>query len=84
LPASAIATRSGAPLPNAHQLAGAIKTVLTRAIDQLRHSERSQRFVVYDREGERCRRRGCTGRIRRIIQAGRATFYCPVCQSRRK
>jgi formamidopyrimidine-DNA glycosylase len=84
LRASAIATRSGAPLPSAHQLAGAIKTVVTRAIDQLMRGERSQRFVVYGREGERCRRRGCTGRIRRITQAGRATFYCPVCQARRK
>ncbi|MGE5833756.1 MAG: bifunctional DNA-formamidopyrimidine glycosylase/DNA-(apurinic or apyrimidinic site) lyase [Acidobacteriota bacterium] len=83
LPAAVITAR-GAPLPSAHRLARAIKTVLTRAIDQLRHSERSQRFIVYDREGERCRRRGCTGRIRRITQAGRATFYCPVCQAQRK
>lgn len=33
---------------------------------------------VYDREGEPCGR--CGGRIRRIIQAGRSTFYCPGCQ----
>ena len=84
LPAAALAARGGAPLPSAHRLAGAIKTVLTLAIDQLMHRERSQRFVVYDREGERCRHRGCNGRIRRITQAGRATFYCPVCQARRK
>lgn len=82
LPAAAISARGGAPLPTAHRLATAIKTVLTRAIDQLMHDERSQRFLVYDREGERCRRRGCTGRIRRITQAGRSTFYCPVCQAR--
>ncbi|MCY4260756.1 MAG: bifunctional DNA-formamidopyrimidine glycosylase/DNA-(apurinic or apyrimidinic site) lyase [Rhodobacteraceae bacterium] len=37
-------------------------------------------FAVYDREGERCRRRGCDGRIRRIVQSGRSTFYCPHCQ----
>lgn len=83
LPASAITAR-GAPLPSAHRLAGAIKKVLTRAIDQLMQEDRSQRFLVYDREGERCRRRGCAGRIRRITQAGRSTFYCPVCQPRRK
>ena len=40
----------------------------------------AQRFRVYDHAGERCPRRGCRGRIRRITQAGRATFYCPVCQ----
>jgi formamidopyrimidine-DNA glycosylase len=33
---------------------------------------------VYDREGERCQRG--RGMIRRIVQAGRSTFYCPRCQ----
>lgn len=33
---------------------------------------------VYDRAGEPCRR--CGGSIRRIVQAGRATFYCTGCQ----
>ena len=33
---------------------------------------------VYDREGEACRRCGRT--IRRIVQAGRSTYYCPACQ----
>jgi formamidopyrimidine-DNA glycosylase len=36
---------------------------------------------VYGREGKRCRRRGCPGRILRIVQAARSTFYCPDCQS---
>jgi len=36
------------------------------------------RWNVYDREGERCPRCGAT--IRRIVQAGRSTFYCPVDQ----
>jgi formamidopyrimidine-DNA glycosylase len=36
---------------------------------------------VYDREGEKCR--GCTsGTIVRIVQAQRATFYCPACQTK--
>jgi formamidopyrimidine-DNA glycosylase len=37
-------------------------------------------FRVYDREGERCKR--CKGRkqIERIVQAQRATFFCPSCQ----
>jgi formamidopyrimidine-DNA glycosylase len=33
---------------------------------------------AYGREGERCGR--CGGRIRRIEQSGRGTFYCPGCQ----
>jgi formamidopyrimidine-DNA glycosylase len=36
------------------------------------------RFDVYDREGERCHR--CAGRIARIVQAGRSTYFCPSCQ----
>jgi formamidopyrimidine-DNA glycosylase len=39
-----------------------------------------QSFAVYDREGEKCRRRGCGGTIKRIVQSGRSTFYCPKCQ----
>jgi formamidopyrimidine-DNA glycosylase len=37
-------------------------------------------FAAYDREGEPCPRRGCSGVIRRIVQSGRSTYYCPVCQ----
>lgn len=37
-------------------------------------------FEVYDREGEACLRDGCSGTIRRIVQSGRSTFYCPRCQ----
>ncbi len=36
-----------------------------------------QRFLVYDREGDAC---SCGGVIKRIVQAGRSTFYCPTCQ----
>lgn len=39
-----------------------------------------KRFRVYDREGEACVTRGCKGTVKRIVQAGRSTFYCPVCQ----
>src|SRR5688572_6758814 len=38
----------------------------------------SKQFDVYDREGEPCR--GCSGKIRRIVQGGRSTFFCPSCQ----
>lgn len=37
-----------------------------------------QRLQVYDRAGEACSR--CEGMIRRVILAGRSTFYCPRCQ----
>jgi formamidopyrimidine-DNA glycosylase len=35
---------------------------------------------VYGRAGEACSR--CGARIRRIVQSGRSTFYCPHCQGR--
>lgn len=38
------------------------------------------RFQVYDRAGEACRSPGCTGKINRIVQGGRSTFFCPDCQ----
>jgi formamidopyrimidine-DNA glycosylase len=38
------------------------------------------RFCVYDREGEPCLTPGCTGVVAREVQAGRSTFFCPVCQ----
>lgn len=37
-------------------------------------------LAVYGREGAKCRR--CDGAIRRIVQAGRSTYYCPRCQAR--
>ena len=39
----------------------------------------SKRFDVYGREGKPCRS-GCGGTVRRIVQGGRSTFYCPACQ----
>jgi formamidopyrimidine-DNA glycosylase len=38
------------------------------------------RFAVYDREGQPCPTPGCRGTIQRIVQSGRSTFFCPVCQ----
>lgn len=34
-------------------------------------------FAVYDREGQPC---GCGGKVRRVVQGARSTFYCPSCQ----
>jgi formamidopyrimidine-DNA glycosylase len=79
--AATLATGGGAPRQAAVRLTAAIKAVLRRAI-ALKESERSRdsRFRVYDREGERCVTPRCRGTIARVIQAGRSTFYCPVCQ----
>lgn len=38
-----------------------------------------QRFAVYDREGEPCLT--CGSGIKRLVQAGRSTFYCRHCQT---
>jgi formamidopyrimidine-DNA glycosylase len=37
----------------------------------------SKQFLVYGREGEACR---CAAPIRRRVEGGRSTFFCPRCQ----
>jgi formamidopyrimidine-DNA glycosylase len=74
--AATIATPSGAPRESAVRLVTAIKQVLLDAID----GRYEKAFRVYDREGRRCPTRGCPGVIRRIVQSGRSSFFCPVCQ----
>lgn len=38
------------------------------------------RFQVYDREGGPCQTPTCPDVVRRIVQSGRSSFYCPSCQ----
>jgi formamidopyrimidine-DNA glycosylase len=88
--ASTIAERNGKPNERAEKLVDAIKAVLKDAIEAGGSSLRDHRradgslgdfqhnFQVYDREGEPCP--SCKGKIKRIVQAGRSTFYCPSCQ----
>jgi formamidopyrimidine-DNA glycosylase len=38
-------------------------------------------FHVYERAGARCRHAGCGGAIRRLVQAGRSTYFCERCQA---
>jgi formamidopyrimidine-DNA glycosylase len=88
--ASTIADRNGKPNARAGALVNAIKAVLQDAIAAGGSSLRDHRrtdgalgdfqhsFQVYDREGERCP--DCKGKIKRIVQTGRSTFYCPSCQ----
>ncbi|MFN4171306.1 MAG: bifunctional DNA-formamidopyrimidine glycosylase/DNA-(apurinic or apyrimidinic site) lyase [Pseudorhodobacter sp.] len=37
-------------------------------------------FRVYGREGQPCTAPGCGGTVGRIVQSGRSSFFCPVCQ----
>jgi formamidopyrimidine-DNA glycosylase len=88
--ASTIADRKGQPNERAVALVDAIKAVLKDAIEAGGSSLRDHRradgslgdfqhnFRVYDREGEPCPK--CKGKIKRIVQNGRSTFYCPSCQ----
>jgi formamidopyrimidine-DNA glycosylase len=79
--ARTLVTPAGEPRERLRPLAPAIRHVLEMAIRrQARYRGDDDRFRVYDREGERCLREGCPGTIRRIVQGGRSTFYCPVCQ----
>jgi len=74
------------------RLAGSIRAVIADAIAAGGSSLRDHRqadgslgyfqhsFAVYDREGIPCPTPGCSGTVRRIVQSGRSTFYCPTCQ----
>jgi formamidopyrimidine-DNA glycosylase len=89
--ASTITARGGTPNERAEALVEGIKAVLHDAIEAGGSSLRDHRrtdgelglfqhhFRVYDREGAACPRRD-GGKIRRIVQGARSTFYCPVCQ----
>ena len=88
--ASTIADRNGRPNERAEALVVAIKAVLNDAIKAGGSSLRDHRradgslgdfqhnFQVYDREGEPCL--NGKGSVKRIVQNGRSTFYCPSCQ----
>jgi formamidopyrimidine-DNA glycosylase len=78
--ASTIVTRTGTPTPKTELLVTAIKDTLRDAIAHQHRSSGSDRFLVYDREGESCPRRGCRGTIARTVLGGRSTFFCPTCQ----
>jgi len=90
--AKTLATKSGKPTKKTEALVEGIKAVLESAIKAGGSSLRDYRhtdgrlgrfqhsFKVYGREGKPCKRAGCDGVIRRTVQNGRSTFYCPVCQ----
>jgi formamidopyrimidine-DNA glycosylase len=90
--AGSLATKTGKPTPKTEALVAAVKSVLETAIkaggSSLRDYRQADgrlgsfqhRFKVYGREGKPCARKTCRGTVRRIVQGGRSTFYCPTCQ----
>ena len=76
----------------AGRLVEAIKLVLNRSIADGGSTLRDHvqpggelgyfqtRFNVYDRAGIACPTRDCGQTVRRLVQAGRSTFYCARCQ----
>lgn len=77
----------------AERLVGSIKSVLARAIAAGGSSLRDHRqpsgelgyfqhaFTVYGRDGRECPRCHGQASVLRLVQGGRATYYCPVCQA---
>lgn len=93
LAAGALVDKDGGAKPALEALVGATKSVLEDAIaaggSTLRDFRQSDgapgyfqhNFDVYDRADAPCRRSGCNGTIFRLVQSGRSSFYCPVCQA---
>ena len=79
--------------PRITRLVAEIRDVLAEAIEAGGSSLRDYRqadgelgyfqhnFRVYGREAETCQTPSCHGVIRRKVQSGRSSFYCPVCQT---
>ncbi|MEE9313950.1 MAG: bifunctional DNA-formamidopyrimidine glycosylase/DNA-(apurinic or apyrimidinic site) lyase [Rhizobiaceae bacterium] len=91
-PSGILALKNGKPTAKANQLAQIIAEVIAEAIEAGGSSLQDHaqtdgtlgyfqhRFAVYDQEDEPCRKDKCKGKIKRIVQSGRSTFYCPQCQ----
>ena len=90
--AGTLAKADGTPNVRATRLAAVIKTVLLEAVAAGGSSLRDHRqtdgtlgyfqhsFKVYDRVDDPCSNIKCSGIVRRIVQGGRSTFFCSVCQ----
>jgi formamidopyrimidine-DNA glycosylase len=90
--AATLATKKAEPTDHAVRLVNAIHSVLNQAIKAGGSSINDHRltsgelgyfqhsFQVYDREGEKCQTKDCSGIVRRFVQNGRSTFWCPKCQ----
>ncbi len=90
--ADCLVRADGRPARRAERLVPAIRDVLNEAIaaggSTLRDYAAADgslgyfqhAFRVYGRDGEACLTAGCSGKVRRIVQAGRSTFFCGACQ----
>lgn len=90
--AAHLVDKDGDPIPALELLLRAIRDVLQAAIiaggstlKDFRNAEGEagyfqHAFDVYGREDASCHTSGCTGTILRIVQAGRSSFFCPLCQ----
>lgn len=90
--AGTLSLKTGKPTEKCKSLATNIRQVIAEAIDAGGSSLRDHvqtdgslgyfqhGFAAYDREGSDCAKHDCNGKIKRITQSGRSTFYCPSCQ----
>ena len=90
--AGTLAKRDGTPARSAETLARVIKDVLLEAVEAGGSSLRDHRrtdgtlgyfqhaFRVYDRLDDPCPNIKCSGVVKRIVQGGRSTFFCSMCQ----
>ena len=90
--ASTIATRAGAPNDHAARLVDGIRAGAQRrdqgrrlvaarpSPDRRRARHVPAQFPRLRPRGRTCPTPGCKGTIKRIVQTGRSTFFCPVCQ----
>ena len=90
--AGTIVRRNGRPTERAERLARSIREVLAEAVVAGGSTLRDYRqadgalgtfqhgFRAYDREGAACTTANCRGIVTRIVQSGRSTFFCGVCQ----
>ena len=90
--AGSLVTKTGRPRQELVALTECIRQVIAEAIlaggSSLRDHIQADgslgyfqhSFSVYDREGQPCGTPGCNHLVSRIVQAGRSTFFCSVCQ----
>ena len=90
--AGTMARRDGGTTARAGKLVAAIREVLLEAVAAGGSTLRDHRqadgkmgyfqhsFRVYDREGDPCPKITCSGVVERVVQNGRSTFFCPLCQ----
>lgn len=90
--AGSLVKKDGTPTTRLVRLTACIRQVIAEAIEAGGSSLRDHRqtdgsmgyfqhsFRVYDREHAPCPNAPCPGTVRRIVQSGRSTFFCPTCQ----